>query len=239
MLKRGVCKKSMDSVMGLRREKCEGYKVRGKGWTEDKLKEIISWRLSSIRKNEKAIRELEEAEEKGIPLYSIDNAMAIKNFHDLCYTDREALMDAMYFAGEDIDSMIPHFNAAVMNLSNSHLPSEYDPEYDWADYGAVLQIVALGILLETDDDTMRKIAHYTHYNNVKDALIDFLLSAYDIEWTHQTGIYFDTNYRDIGNIILTAQTDKAEATNLLETYMKKGSVSMMNGVTKQVLSQRF
>ena len=223
MLKRGVCKKSMDSVMGLRREKCEGYKVRGKGWTEDKLKEIISWRLSSIRKNEKAIRELEEAEEKGIPLYSIDNAMAIKNFHDLCYTDREALMDAMYFAGEDIDSMIPHFNAAVMNLSNSHLPSEYDPEYDWADYGAVLQIVALGILLETDDDTMRKIAHYTHYNNVKDALIDFLLSAYDIEWTHQTGIYFDTNYRDIGNIILTAQTDKAEATNLLETYMKKGN----------------
>ena len=104
MLKRGVCKKSKDSVMGLRREKCEGYKVRGKGWTEDKLKEVISWKLSSIRKNEKVIRELEEAEEKGIQLYSIDNAMAIKNFHDLCYTDREALMDAMYFAGEDIDN---------------------------------------------------------------------------------------------------------------------------------------
>lgn len=86
---------------------------------------------------------------------------------------------------------------------------------------AVLQIVAFGILLETDDDTMRKIAHYTHYNNVEDAVIDFLLSACDIGWTHQTGIYFDTNYRDIGNMILTAQTDKAEASYLLETYMKK------------------
>ncbi len=62
MLKWDVCKKSVDFVLGLCREKSEGYKVRGKGWTEDKLKEIISWRLSSIRKNEKVIRELEEAE---------------------------------------------------------------------------------------------------------------------------------------------------------------------------------
>lgn len=47
------------------------------------------------------------------------------------------------------------------------------------------------------------------------------MSAYNIGWTHQTEIYFDTNYQDIGNIILTAQTDKAEAADLLETYMKK------------------
>lgn len=195
--------------------------MRGKGWTEQELKDAISDILTGIERFEKTIEELEEAEKKGIQLYLADNVMVIENFHDLCYKDREALMDVMYFTGEDIDSLIPQFNAAVVNLSNSHLPNEYDPEYYRADYGAVLQIVAFGILLETDDDTMRKIAHYTHYNNVEDALIDFLLSACDIGWTHQTGIYFDTNYRDIGNIILTAQTDKAEAANLLETYMKK------------------
>ncbi len=116
--------------------------------------------------------------------------------------------------------MIPHFNAAVADLNIFYLPSEY-PEYRCANYGAVLQIIALGILLEADDDTMRKIAHYTHYNNMEDTLIDFLLSAYDIGWTHQTGMYFDTNYRDIGNMILTAQTDIAETAGLLETYMKK------------------
>lgn len=87
--------------------------------------------------------------------------------------------------------------------------------------GQYSRLLRLVFYLETDDDTMRKIAHYTHYNNVEDAVIDFLLSACDIGWTHQTGIYFDTNYRDIGNMILTAQTDKAEAANLLETYMKK------------------
>lgn len=195
--------------------------MRGKGWTEQELKDAISDILTGIERFEKTIEELEEAEKKGIQLYPADNVMVIENFHDLCYKDREALMDVMYFTGEDIGSLVPQFNAAVVNLSNSHLPNEYDPEYYRADYGAVLQIVAFGILLETDDDTMRKIAHYTHYNNVEDALIDFLLSACDIGWTHQTGIYFDTNYRDIGNIILTAQTDKAEAANLLEAYMKK------------------
>jgi len=111
---------------------------------------------------------VEEAEERGIQLYPADNAMVIQNFHDLCYIDRETLMDAMYFSGEDIDRLIPHFNAAVVNLSNSHLPSEYNPAYKWANYGAVLHIIALGILLETDNDTMRKIAHYTHYNNVEE-----------------------------------------------------------------------
>ena len=54
--------KSVDFVLGLRREKSEGYKVPGKAGHRIKLKEIISWRLSSIRKNEKVIRELEEAE---------------------------------------------------------------------------------------------------------------------------------------------------------------------------------
>ena len=221
MLKWDVCKKSVDFVPNLRGEKSEGYKVRGKGWTEQELKDAISDILTEIERLEKTIEELKEDEEKGIQRYPADNASAIRGFYALCYKSREGLIHTLYSLGEDINNLIPHFNADIMNLSNSHLPSEYDPEYDWADYGAVLQIVALGILLETDDDTMRKIAHYTHYNNVEDALIDFLLSAYDIGWTHHTGIYFDTNYRDIGNIILTAQTDKAEATNLLETYMKK------------------
>ena len=133
--------------------------MRGKGWTEQELKDAISDILTGIERFEKTIEELEEAEKKGIQLYLADNVMVIENFHDLCYKDREALMDVMYFTGEDIDSLIPQFNAAVVNLSNSHLPNEYDPEYYRAYYGAVLQIVAFGILLETDDDTMRKIAH--------------------------------------------------------------------------------
>lgn len=67
-------------------------------------------------------------------------------------------MNAMYFAGEDIDSLIPHFNAAVADLSISCLPSEYYPEYRCAHYGEVLQIIAFGILLETDDNTMLMIS---------------------------------------------------------------------------------
>ncbi|MDE6620732.1 MAG: DUF1911 domain-containing protein [Lachnospiraceae bacterium] len=208
--------------MGLRRKKCEGYKVRGKGWTEQELKDAISNVLTGIEKFEKTIEELKEDEGNGIQRYPIDNVLAIKNFHVLCCQNREALMDVMYFAGEDIDRLIPHFNAAVADLNIAFPLSEDSPGYIGANYGAVLQIIAFGILLEADEDTMRKIAHYTYnYMCKEDALIDFLLSACDIGWTHQTGIYFDTNYRDIGNMIVTAQTDKAEAADLLEIYMKK------------------
>lgn len=197
--------------------------MRGKGWTEQELKNAISGILTSIGKFEKTIEELKEDEEKGIQKYPADNVSAIRGFHDLCYRSREGLIHALYSLGEDIDTLIPHFNEAVMNLDRSYLRSEYSPANNmWGDYEALLQIVALGILLEIDDDIMRKIADAIFYHNVDDALIDFLLSAYDIGWTHQTGRYFQPRpYQVTRDIILAAQMDKAEAAGLLEMYMRK------------------
>lgn len=197
--------------------------MRGKGWTEQELKNVISGILTSVEKFEKTIEELKEDEEKGIRKYPADNVSAIRGFHDLCYRSKVGLIHALYSLGEDIDTLIPHFNEAVMNLDCSYLRSEYSPANNmWGDYGALLQIAALGILLETDDDTMRKISDAIFYHNVEDALIDFLLSAYDIGWTHQTGRYFQPRpYQATRDIILAAQMDKAEAAGLLEVYMKK------------------
>ncbi len=61
-----------------------------------------------------------------------------------------------------------------------------------------------------------------YYHNMDDALIDFLLSACNIGWTHQTMNYDVPNpYQFTERIIIAAQKDKAEASRLLETYIKK------------------
>lgn len=110
MLKWDVCKKSVDFVPNLRGEKSEGYKVRGKGWTEQELKDAISDILTEIERLEKTIEELKEDEEKGIQRYSADNASAIRGFYALCYKSREGLIHTLYSLGEDINNLIPHFN---------------------------------------------------------------------------------------------------------------------------------
>ena len=53
--------------------------MRGKGWTEQELKDAISDILTGIERFEKTIEELEEAEKKGIQLYPADNVMPIEN----------------------------------------------------------------------------------------------------------------------------------------------------------------
>ena len=79
----------------------------------------------------------------------------------------------MYSLGEKIDSLLPHFKKAVINLDNSYLCEEFSPAHSmWGNYEALLKIVSLGILLETDDDIMRKIADAMYYHNMDDALID-------------------------------------------------------------------
>ncbi len=62
MLKWHVCKKEWILFWVCAERKVRDIKCLEKAGHRIKLKEIISWRLSSIRKNEKVIRELEEAE---------------------------------------------------------------------------------------------------------------------------------------------------------------------------------
>lgn len=89
-------------------------------------------------------------------------------------------------------------------------------------YDALLDLISIGILLEIDDNTMKVIADGARFYHANDALVDFLLSAYDIGWEHCTGkFYLPRPYQYTKDIIRTAQEDKEEASRLLEEYVKK------------------
>lgn len=205
--------------------------MRGKGYTEIELKRIISARSEDIRCAKMQIAEAVENKQKGIQKYPADNQSIILSSYEYCFKSGLALIDAMYSLGQSVESLIRHFNRAVDDLDKSYLRDDYNPKNGmWGNYEALLEILSWGILLETDDDTMRKIAaailyHNAAailYHNTDDALIDFLLLACNIGWQHHTTKYYVPNpYKFLQDIILAAQCDKVEASRLLETYIKK------------------
>ena len=197
--------------------------MRGKGYTEIELKRIISARSEDIRCAKMQIAEAVENKHKGIQKYPADNQSIILSSHEYCFKSGLGLMDAMYSLGQSVESLIRHFNRAVDDLDKSYNRDDYNPKNGmWGNYETLLEILSWGILLETDDDTMRKIADAIFYRNTDDALIDFLLSACNIGWQHHTTKYYVPNpYKFLQDIILAAQCDKVEASRLLETYIKK------------------
>lgn len=197
--------------------------MRGKGYNEIELKRIISVRSEDIRFAKMQITEAEENKLNGIQKYPADNQSIILSSYEYCFKSGLALIDAMYSLGQSLESLIRHFNRAVDDLDKSYSRDDYNPKNGmWGNYEALLEILSWGILLETDEDTMRKIAAAIFYHNTDDALIDFMLSTCNISWTHQTTKYDTPNpYRFLREIIIATKSDKAEASRLLETYIKK------------------
>lgn len=168
--------------------------MRGKGYNEIELKRIISVRSEDIRFAKMQITEAEENKLNGIQKYPADNQSIILSSYEYCFKSGLALIDAMYSLGQSVESLIRHFNRAVDDLDKSYSRDDYNPKNGmWGNYEALLEILSWGILLETDEDTMRKIAAAIFYHNTDDALIDFLLSACNIGWQHHTTKYYIPN----------------------------------------------
>lgn len=197
--------------------------MRGKGYTEIELKRIATARREDIRSAQALINQAEENERKGILPPRTDNRSVILSSYSYSFKSRIALIDALYSLGQKIDDLSSHFSKAVVDLDCSYSRDDYSPAHDmWGDYGLLLNTLSLGILLEADDECMRKIADAMFYHNVDDALVDFMLSAFGIGWQHFTAKYYVPNlYRATRDIIVAAQRDKAEASRLMEAYMKR------------------
>lgn len=197
--------------------------MRGKGYTEIELKRIVTARREDIRSAQALINQAEENERKGIQFPRTDNKSVIYSSYSYSSKSRIALIGALYSLGQKVDDLPPHFSKAITDLDCSYSRDEYSPAHDmWGDYELLLDTLSLGILLEVDDDCMRKIADAMFYHNVDDALVDFMLSALGIGWWHSTAKYYVPNpYCATRDIIVAAQRDKAEASRLMEVYMKR------------------
>ena len=187
---------------------------------EDVRKRISECYLRVINDAEEQMKKVTADEEQGIQRYPSDNISIIWACHSELY---QCGMAAMYSLGEKIEALHPYFDISVNGLKNMYQPMFHKIEFNINNcYDALLDLISIGILLEIDDNTMKVIADGARFYHANDALVDFLLSAYDIGWEHCTGkFYLPRPYQYTKDIIRTAQEDKEEASRLLEEYVKK------------------
>ena len=190
---------------------------------EDVRKRVSEDYLRTINNAEEQIKKVTADEEQGIQRYSSDNISIIRAYYLCWFQYGTVVFSAMYSLGEKIEDLCPYFDISVKGLENSYQSMFYNTVFCINyNYDALLDLISIGILLEIDDDTMKVIADGARFYHANDALVDFLLSAYDIGWEHCTGKFYRPRpYQYTKDIIQTAQEDKEEASRLLEEYVKK------------------
>ena len=190
---------------------------------EDVRKRVSEDYLRTINNAEEQIKKVTADEEQGIQRYSSDNISIIRAYYLCWFQYGTVVFSAMYSLGEKIEDLCPYFDISVKGLENSYQSMFYNTGFCINyNYDALLDLISIGILLEIDDNTMKVIADGARFYHANDALVDFLLSAYDIGWEHCTGkFYLPRPYQYTKDIIRTAQEDKEEASRLLEEYVKK------------------
>src|SRR5699024_10797075 len=121
---------------------------------------------------------------------------------------------AHYSIGDPVNVLDEVFIGAVQDLEKS--------EDEDSGYLKLLWMVSLGILLETDKENIKTLSEIIKKQNVNDFVIDYLLCASDIGWTHISNHFVEeTPYANTKEIIELAETDKAAASDRLFTYMEK------------------
>lgn len=190
---------------------------------EDVRKKISENYLRTLNDAEEQIKEVTGNEEQGVQRYPSDNISIIWACHLSRFQYGTVVFSAMYSLGEEVEGLRPYFDISVSGLKNMYQPMLHRQGFNINYcYNALLDLISIGILLETDDDTMRVIANGARRYNANDALVDFLLSAYDIGWEHHTGkFHIPRPYQYTKDIILTAQEDREGASELLKEYVKK------------------
>lgn len=194
---------------------------------ENVRKKISEDYLRTINDAEEQIKEVTADEEQGIQRYRSDNISIIWACHLTRFQYGTAVFSAMYSLGEEIEDLRPWFELSVSGLEYSCQPMFHKMEFFINNYyESFINLISIGILLEVNDDTMRVIVNGARRYKANDALVDFLLSTYDIGWEHHTRkFHIPRPYQYTKDIILTAQEDRERASELLKEYVKKNWLS--------------
>ncbi|MBU5465771.1 DUF1911 domain-containing protein [Virgibacillus sp. MSJ-26] len=181
---------------------------------ENECREGIEYNYEFIEENREDIKDLEEDIKNKIQRYPSDNTNIIEARH---LRNSKYLLEnirAKYSLGEKMITLEEDFENAISDLVNMNKKE--------TGYLNLLWMVALGVLLETDQQNMKRLAKVVEKQKMKDFVIDYLLCASDIGWTKiNHAFYEEIPYSNTKKIIELAQTDKKEASDRLHTYMEK------------------
>src|SRR5690625_1341498 len=180
----------------------------------EECREGIKFYDSLVSENRQEIKSLKEDIKNGVQRYPADNKSIIEDTYLENFTYYIDNVRAKYSLGDQVSTIEEGFEDAVSDLEKTG-----DMETGYLD---LLWMVALGILLETDKQNMKRLAKIVENQNMNDFVIDYLLCASDIGWTKIShAFYKEVPYNKTKEIIQLAQTDKKEASDRLHTYMEK------------------
>src|SRR5699024_10957081 len=181
---------------------------------EQDCREGIEIYKKIISEKREEIKELKEDIKKGIQRKPRDNKSIIKARH---YRKFEYYLDnarAHYSLGDPVDILHKGFTEAIQDLEKS--------EKERIGYLNLLWMVSLGILLETDKENIKKLSEIIKKQQLNDFVIDYLLCACDIGWSHISNSFDkEIPYANTKEIVELAETDKDAASDRLFTYMEK------------------
>src|SRR5699024_1725108 len=176
--------------------------------------ELIDFYSEFVDENKEKISKLWEDIENDVQRFPADNKKIIEGTHETNILYLMDIIRAKYSIGQNVNTIERYFLRVIKDLENIR-----EKEIGYLN---LLWMVSLGILLETDKENIKRLSEIIKKQNVNDFVIDYLLCASDIGWTHISNNFVEEiPYAKTKKIIELAETDKAAASDRLFTYMEK------------------
>lgn len=174
--------------------------------------ELIRAYDSFIQENNEEIKQLVEDLSKNVQVHPRDNQSIIQELYEINFIYKRDIIRAKYSLGYEIQAIEADFEEALFYLEKM--------EKDDVGYLNLLMMISLGILLETDQTKMVRLARIVEKGKVNDFVIAFLLRTYQIglETVNLTFVQ-ELPYVITGDIIVNAEKDKRKASELLYEYV--------------------
>jgi hypothetical protein len=185
----------------------------------DKLNTIEGY-LEIIHKNEeyrasdlKRIAERFEDENNGIQNYPKPNLEIIESIKNSMPDKYFKILLASYSLGRPISDF--------KNLYLESIPPLVKVWKKSNGYEKMLQMIAIGILLEVEDQVFRKLSDSVKKDNPQDFILDLLINYRDSSWERSPDVTWTKPYKILKDIVHIAELDKNKSLELLIKYLEK------------------
>ena len=197
--------------------------------TAEGFAEIIEENNNSIKECYDDIIQCEDAQKKGIQLYDNDNASVVLSSREDIVSDYIELVFAKYSAGVSIEDIRNDYIVALNEMStvfkektaDSFSYDDSEPYYSTDEYWEILQIVALGVLLDVNEKESKQIISIRDKVATPDIILDFLCSHFDKRQYSNVQSIGD-KYNGLAKVIEECTPETPEnASFIMKTYLNK------------------
>ncbi len=165
-----------------------------------------------LDKRIKEIPLLEDDKKNGIQRYPKSNIDVIYGRKKMIITHVRNILDAEYSNDEEKISYSELFDIFVKYSS--------DVAFNDIGYIVFLRFFSLGIMLEVEKNTLKKLVDKLDNEHIDDILLSYLAEAYGIKRSYNSSTFNrEKPYKNAAKLCECAQKDKTKAKEMLKEYM--------------------